>query len=96
MGFRLGGDEFVIIAPNCNEPQGLDLHDRWSKALREINESGEGECIIACGFVHGDKDYDVDELLARADKSMYENKNAIKAGEKNHEGNTTGSDNSQP
>ena len=81
MGFRLGGDEFMIIATNCDEARGMDIRDKWNQALKEINEADEGECIIACGFIHGEKDYDLDELLARSDKIMYENKKAIKAGE---------------
>ncbi len=80
MGFRLGGDEFLIIAKDCDESKGREIGARWKEALHEINESEEDECVIACGFVHGDADYDLDDLLAKADESMYENKKAIKAG----------------
>lgn len=81
MGFRLGGDEFLIIAPDCDEPQGLELQNKWRSALQSINKSEDGECVIACGFVHGAEDYDLDALLTKADEIMYENKKAIKAGE---------------
>lgn len=80
MGFRVGGDEFLIIASGCTESDGRSICERWRKALDMLNESEDGECVIACGFVHGTADYDLDELLARADELMYENKKAIKGG----------------
>ena len=55
---------------------------RWKACLDEINRLEEGECVIACGVVYGQGDYDVDELLNRADELMYENKCELKAAEK--------------
>ena len=37
------------------------------------------ECVIACGYAYGEKGYDLEQLLAEADRRMYEDKKAKKA-----------------
>lgn len=80
MGFRTGGDEFLVVASNCDEEKGRLLYKHWQEALRSINAGSEKQCIVACGFVHGTGDYDLDALLSEADTLMYENKQNLKTG----------------
>ena len=78
MGFRVGGDEFLVVAPNCDEERGRLIQKHWQEALHYINENSEQKCIVACGFVHGTGNYELDTLLAEADNLMYENKQSLK------------------
>ncbi len=77
-GFRMGGDEFMLIAWDLSEEEAEDIRDDWNKALKELNDEGGLECVIACGLAYGSGDYDLKELLKLADDRMYENKVAIK------------------
>ena len=43
--------------------------------MAELNEAEDGlPCTVACGFAFGEKGYDLEEILARADQAMYEDK----------------------
>ena len=65
MPFRVGGDEFTVIL------SGRDL--------LKLNRAEDGiPCTIACGFAFGEKGYDLEEVLALADRRMYEDKKKIK------------------
>ena len=78
---RLGGDEFVVLFKVKN---GLDsIHTVAKKLLSEISKPIviEGNVLhITCsiGVVLLHKDFTADEILAKADKSMYESKKAGK------------------
>jgi len=75
--FRIGGDEFAVIA------QGSD-YERIEELVGKINDhnaktSLTGGLMIACGMAKFDNDACVADVLARADRSMYENKKRLKA-----------------
>ena len=78
--FRVGGDEFIAVAMHLSREEALRLRETWEKGLAELNRADDGvECVIACGFAYGEKGYDLDALLAEADKRMYEDKKTKKA-----------------
>jgi diguanylate cyclase (GGDEF)-like protein len=75
---RLGGDEFAVF-PIASTPPGLkSALNRFDKKIAEFNRSGI--CPFTLSFSSGVAAYDpenpstIDELLARADKRMYEEK----------------------
>ena len=75
--FRIGGDEFTVIA------QGSD-YERIEELVGRINDrnaetSLTGGLILACGMAKFDNDACVADVLARADRFMYENKKRLKA-----------------
>jgi diguanylate cyclase (GGDEF)-like protein len=75
---RLGGDEFAVF-PIASSSQGLKAAlNRFHEKIAEFNRSGI--CPFTLSFSAGVAGYDpenpstIDELLARADKRMYEEK----------------------
>jgi diguanylate cyclase (GGDEF)-like protein len=80
MPFRVGGDEFIVVALHVRPEEAEALKEKWAEGLAELNRKDDGpECVIACGMACGGKGCDFDELFARADALMYEDKKAIKA-----------------
>ncbi|MBR3503391.1 MAG: GGDEF domain-containing protein [Clostridia bacterium] len=78
--FRVGGDEFVVVALHMRRPEAEALRRKWAEGLRELNRVEDGiECEIACGAAYGDAGYDLEAVLAEADRRMYEDKLALKA-----------------
>ena len=78
--FRVGGDEFMVIALHLSREEALRLKTAWEEGLAELNRRDDGvNCVVACGFAHGEEGYDLEELLAEADRKMYEDKKAKKA-----------------
>ena len=80
MTFRVGGDEFMVIALHLSLEEALRLKAAWEDGLAELNRADDGvNCVIACGCAYGEKGYDLEQLLAEADRRMYEDKKAKKA-----------------
>ncbi len=78
--FRVGGDEFMAVALHLSRGEALQLKENWEKGLAELNRADDGvNCVVACGFAYGEKGYDLEQLLAEADRRMYEDKKAKKA-----------------
>ncbi len=78
--FRVGGDEFMVVALHLSREEALRLKAAWEAGLAELNRADDGvNCVVACGFAYGEKGYDLEELLAEADRKMYEDKKAKKA-----------------
>ena len=80
-GFRMGGDEYVMVATELTPAEDRELYERWQAALDRLN--GEDKnlfCSMACGHVFASGDYEYDELYARADQLMYQNKTELKSG----------------
>ena len=78
--FRMGGDEFMAVAMRLSLEEALKLKETWEAGLAELNRLDDGvNCVIACGFAYGEKGYDLEALLAEADRKMYEDKKAKKA-----------------
>ena len=77
--FRIGGDEFLVAAIHVNRAEAEKIRLAWEKALEELNREEDGiPCTVACGFAFGEKGYDLEEVLAEADRAMYENKRKMK------------------
>lgn len=80
MCFRMGGDEFAMVGMGLSRDEADQLKKTWEDGLAELNQEDDGiNCVIACGMVWGEKEYDLEELLEQADKRMYEDKLEKKA-----------------
>lgn len=79
---RIGGDEFVVLALNAPEHGLQPLRVPLETALAEINRerSRPYELTFSVGLFHcpADDPSSIEELLARADALMYEEKRAKK------------------
>ena len=77
--FRVGGDEFLVIAIHVNREGAAKIRQDWENALAELNRAEDDlPCTVACGFAFGEKNDDLDEVLALADRRMYEDKKRLK------------------
>lgn len=80
MPFRVGGDEFIVVALHVTYREAEQIRRDWEEGLKMLNRAEDGiNCVIACGFAFGEKGYDLEELLSRADQLMYEDKKARKS-----------------
>lgn len=74
---RIHGDEFAVLALDCS-PEGLvRIEAHLEKALRASNSLGNPwKLSMSLGAIHVDSKHPVsiDELLGKADKTMYERK----------------------
>jgi len=79
---RVGGDEFVVLSVGKNGDVPQLISDRLENNLNLYNEQSEAKHRISLswGTAHFEKESpcSIEELLARADKSMYEMKNRKK------------------
>lgn len=75
--YRLGGDEFITLCPDIGEEE----FSRRTSALREKILSG-GHLAAAVGAKWSDAVSDIEEIIAAADKDMYEDKR-LHGGENN-------------
>lgn len=75
---RIGGDEFVGLAINASEQSLTPIRSRIEHALKSINRERmlPYELTFSTGIFHcpADGQSSIDELLARADALMYEDK----------------------
>ncbi len=75
---RIGGDEFVVVPIGTSEDQVGKIIERFMKDVESYNGGVNPACKLSVSV--GTAYYDpsnpcsMDELLTRADKSMYENK----------------------
>ena len=73
--FRVGGDEFVVVAIHVSREEAEKIREKWEEGLAELNRQDDGiRCTVACGFAYGEPGFDPDEVFARADRLMYEDK----------------------
>ncbi len=80
---RLGGDEFLIILPDCNIEQASEIWKRIQQNFDEINKSKIKPYPVTVSHGFGlynpkSEDIDLDQLVARADEAMYEDKQISK------------------
>jgi diguanylate cyclase (GGDEF)-like protein/PAS domain S-box-containing protein len=84
---RIGGDEFAILAVNADEKVSDSLINRFHKFIDHINsrKRKKHKLSISIGFAAYDPDHPcpLDELMCRADISMYEDKKLNKAAGQN-------------
>lgn len=75
---RLGGDEFVIVSIDVNRDSDKIIDARLKENIKTYNENSDKpyKISMSAGIAYYDPDNPVsfDELLARADKLMYEEK----------------------
>jgi diguanylate cyclase (GGDEF)-like protein len=75
---RIGGDEFVVLGIEAEEPDAGMLANRLLENVKAHNEKRmrSYSLSISTGIAHYDPDNpcSIDELLAGADKLMYEQK----------------------
>ena len=77
--FRIGGDEFSVILQNDDYQNREELTSLFSKYCSEVNESTSNkweQVHVAMGIAAYDPDSDmsVNDVIRRADKTMYDNK----------------------
>ncbi|MDH5256452.1 MAG: sensor domain-containing diguanylate cyclase [Gammaproteobacteria bacterium] len=77
---RFGGDEFVVIAPQTDVTGALNLAEKLRKATAEfsflgshIDEDAQITCSIGVAILQDG--FDVEQILADADKALYTSKN---------------------
>ncbi|MEG4531303.1 diguanylate cyclase [Microcoleus sp. D2_18a_D3] len=74
---RLGGDEFALFIPNFSDESSTNFHARLQENIDRFNQQSERAYIsISLGVEFGDVNNEVllEQLLAKADKLMYEHK----------------------
>ncbi|MEG4487476.1 diguanylate cyclase [Microcoleus sp. D2_18a_B4] len=74
---RLGGDEFALFIPNFSGDSSTNFHSRLQENIDRFNQQSERAYIsISLGVEFGDVNNEVllEQLLAKADKLMYEHK----------------------
>jgi diguanylate cyclase (GGDEF)-like protein len=79
---RLGGDEFVVLAIDTSDHAEETIIERLRDYLvtHNLQENRPYQLSISAGMTHFDPDQpcNLDELLERGDKAMYEQKQAKK------------------
>ena len=76
--FRIGGDEFVIITDTSEEGLALQVTEAIKKELDNIDFRDDFEIKMSIGTALYNGEEDINNLLASADKKMYEAKKAKK------------------
>ena len=74
-GIRFGGDEFVVIFENVQKDQVYETAERIRKRVNALDFSklyGDLKVCVSIGLVEGTSS--VKELIAEADKAMYNSK----------------------
>ena len=77
--FRIGGDEFTVIAQDKDYTHMEELIGKVRDHNAEASRTGG--IVIACGMARFENDVCVASVFERADHTMYENKNKLKAKE---------------
>jgi diguanylate cyclase (GGDEF)-like protein/PAS domain S-box-containing protein len=80
---RLGGDEFVVLAAIDRDESAESLIERLQVRFELYNEQSNApyKLSISVGVMHFDVDEDsIEEVTARADRNMYEDKRRKQAG----------------
>lgn len=77
---RLGGDEFVILAPDASDESVDILVERLQETLRVLNQVGNRpyhlNMSVGIANYNPENPCTVDELIARADVEMYQQKHS--------------------
>jgi diguanylate cyclase (GGDEF)-like protein len=75
---RIGGDEFAILAANVSYADADSMTDRLTKNIRAYNEDGRQSYALSMSFgvvcAEAGTTLTIEELIARADEAMYEQK----------------------
>ncbi len=75
---RIGGDEFVVLAAIGPEESAESLtnrlHEKFSSARSQWNHSYDLSVSVGLAYFDDDEGHSIEELMALADRAMYENK----------------------
>ena len=74
---RLGGEEFAVILPETGRAGAVQVAERLRIAVGEIvikTPAGPLSFTVSIGVAEGDKEYEFQEVLKRADDAMYQAK----------------------
>jgi diguanylate cyclase (GGDEF)-like protein len=75
---RIGGDEFAVLLPYADAQQADSISEdlrRGTPATKiELDDGTTLSLSASVGFALIDRDTNSDEILAQADRAMYENK----------------------
>ena len=75
---RFGGDEFILVVPNQKEGSETAVFQRVCDTVRQtpwLSSLGEIAMMVSIGVAATRGEITLDELLARADKALYQAKN---------------------
>ncbi len=79
---RIGGDEFIVVFTNCNLEQAKTIWGRMENKLNELQNDNEFkyEVSVSIGFIEYSPEMEItmEDLIAAADKKMYEKKRKYK------------------
>ena len=79
---RIGGDEIVLLVPGGTIEIAHGFAQRVFSSMKEINDQEFGTPSISLGWsIVNSASEDYNEVFARADEMMYEQKRAFKAGQ---------------
>ncbi len=76
---RFGGEEFLVIAPDYHDSETSGLFERLRRQVADqvtATKTGDVAITVSIGVVISDTSTSVDSLLAKADKALYQAKNA--------------------
>jgi diguanylate cyclase (GGDEF)-like protein len=74
---RFGGDEFLLILPHTSSSEAFTISSRIEQSVRELSIPGEAiPLTISIGLTQAISGEIAGPLLARADKALYDAKNA--------------------
>jgi diguanylate cyclase (GGDEF)-like protein len=74
---RFGGDEFLLILPHTSSSEAFTISSRIEQSVRELSIPGEAiPLTISIGLTQATSAEIAGPLLARADKALYNAKNA--------------------
>lgn len=73
---RLGGEEFLVVLSNCDTTEALSVADAVRERFAQIEFAGKHvfHCTFSAGIAQADGTTSVAELLAEADRALYEAK----------------------
>lgn len=76
--YRLGGDEFVVIVSETENTDSGEKIASCIEDMKSLSVEGFPECKVSCAYGYSRfdkaKDYQLSDVLRRADKEMYKNK----------------------
>lgn len=74
---RFGGEEFLIVIPGAEEKEVFSICERIRLAVNETDIYIDGSSVrvtVSQGMVVWDRNSNIDDLIARADKALYQAK----------------------
>ena len=78
---RYGGEEFIVLMPEASREEGLAMAERLRQEISRMTVVTSGGILsltvsLGVGALRPDEDEDIESLIARADRAMYQAKAA--------------------